>query len=174
MAKGGGKNPPLKAPAPVPQTGQTTSYALGDDGDLQKGVPWPEPRFTDNGDGTVTDNLTGLMWTKDINQIPGTGLSLSDAIGACNELVLANYDDWRMPKVREFFSLVAFTTAFLPAGHPFLNESNADNFWTSTPPLKPQGEAFLWGFGKDVNGMHTIIFDREYSRGQVWCVRGGK
>lgn len=48
--------------APVPRTGQTTSYAPGDDGDLQKGVAWPVPRFTDNEDGTVTDNLTGLIW----------------------------------------------------------------------------------------------------------------
>ena len=42
--------------APVPKTGQTTSYATGDDGQLEKGVAWPYPRFTDNGDGTVTDN----------------------------------------------------------------------------------------------------------------------
>ena len=46
----------------VPATGQTDSVAAGDDGDLQKGVPWPDPRFTDNGDGTVTDHLTGLIW----------------------------------------------------------------------------------------------------------------
>ncbi len=43
--------------APVAQTGQTTSYATGDDGDLEKGVASPSPRFTDNGDGTVTDFL---------------------------------------------------------------------------------------------------------------------
>ena len=49
------------------KTGQTVSYALGDDGDLQKGVMWPVPRFTDNGSGTVTDNLTGLIWLKDAN-----------------------------------------------------------------------------------------------------------
>lgn len=47
----------------VPQTGQTTLHRPGDDGALRKGVPWPEPRFTDNGDGTVTDNLT--RWSKD-------------------------------------------------------------------------------------------------------------
>ncbi|NIO71941.1 MAG: hypothetical protein GTN71_23690, partial [Anaerolineae bacterium] len=39
----------LAAPAPVPKTGQTTLYTTGDDGDLQKGVAWPTPRFTDNG-----------------------------------------------------------------------------------------------------------------------------
>ena len=50
------------APAPVAKTGQTTSFASGDDGDLQEGVASPSPRFTNNGDGTVTDNLTGLIW----------------------------------------------------------------------------------------------------------------
>ena len=54
-------------PAMVPKTGQTTGYATGDDGALQKGVAWPNPRFTDNGDGTVTDNLTGLIWLKNAN-----------------------------------------------------------------------------------------------------------
>ena len=54
-------------PAPVHKTGQTTSYATGDDGDLEKGVAWPNPRFTDNSDGTVTDNLTGLIWLKNAN-----------------------------------------------------------------------------------------------------------
>lgn len=53
--------------APVERTGQTTSYAAGDDGDLQRGAIWPNPRFTDNGNGTVTDNLTGLIWLKDAN-----------------------------------------------------------------------------------------------------------
>ncbi len=55
----------------VPRTGQTISYAAGDDGDLQKEVAWPKPRFTDLGDGTVTDNLTGLIWTKNAQQIQG-------------------------------------------------------------------------------------------------------
>ena len=48
--------------APIPKTGQTTSYETGDDGELEKGVLWPDPRFTDNGNGTATDKLTGLIW----------------------------------------------------------------------------------------------------------------
>ena len=83
--------PVSAAPAPVPRTGQTTSYAAGDDGALQKGVAWPNPRFTknvnaadDNGagggtagngicdgtetcNGTVTDNLTELTWLRNTN-----------------------------------------------------------------------------------------------------------
>jgi len=53
-------------PAAVSETGQTASYYSGDDGEIQAGVAWPSPRFTDHGD-TVTDELTGLIWLKDTN-----------------------------------------------------------------------------------------------------------
>jgi len=66
----------------LPRTGQTKCYdtygteiscaGTGQDGEIQAGVAWPEPRFTDNGDGTMTDTLTGLMWTKDANLPGGT------------------------------------------------------------------------------------------------------
>jgi len=68
-----------EASAFVPQTGQTQCYdgqtpdecpngPFGQDGDIQAGVPFPNPRFTvNNPDGTVTDNLTGLIWLQDAN-----------------------------------------------------------------------------------------------------------
>ncbi|MBT8368592.1 MAG: DUF1566 domain-containing protein, partial [Deltaproteobacteria bacterium] len=49
-------------PAMVPASGKKASIASGDDGDLKKGLAWPTPRFKDNGDGTIKDNLTGLTW----------------------------------------------------------------------------------------------------------------
>lgn len=48
----------------IPQTGQIVSYAGGDDGEMRQGVASPNSRFIDNGDGTVIDTLTGLMWIK--------------------------------------------------------------------------------------------------------------
>jgi hypothetical protein len=51
----------------LPKTVQTESYVTGDDGDLEKGVAWLSPRFTDNGNDTVKDNLTGLIWLQDAN-----------------------------------------------------------------------------------------------------------
>jgi hypothetical protein len=41
------------------------SFATGDKGDLEAGMPFPTPRFTDYRHGTVTDNLSGLIWLKD-------------------------------------------------------------------------------------------------------------
>ena len=58
----------------LPKTGQTICYdtagtvitcaGTGQDGDKQAGVAWPSPRFIDNYDGTVADNMTGLVWLK--------------------------------------------------------------------------------------------------------------
>ena len=67
-----GKGQKVKT-VPLARTGQITSYAPGDDGDLQMGVANPTPRFTDNRDGTVTDRLTGLTWTQDGTQFKEIG-----------------------------------------------------------------------------------------------------
>ena len=115
--------------APVPKTGQTTSYGTRDDGALQKGVAWPTPRFTDNGNGTVTDNLTGLIWTKNANAFGQRtwAEALSDANGlASGSAGLTDGSkagDWRLPNVRELQSLVDYgrSNPALPAGHPFTN-----------------------------------------------------
>ncbi len=61
-----------RLPGAVPKTGQTQCWGMGkftipcedtgQDAETQHGVAWPDPRFTDNGDWTVTDNLTLLIW----------------------------------------------------------------------------------------------------------------
>ncbi len=79
------------------QTGQVTSYAQGDDGDLQMGVPSPTPRFSDNGDGTVTDRLTKLTWTKDAGQYQPNDTYWYTALNACNSYSVGTLDDWRLP-----------------------------------------------------------------------------
>ncbi len=61
--------------------------------------------YTDNGDGTVTDNNTGLMW----QQIPYEGkVSFSGAAEYCEDLELGGYTDWRVPSAKELFSLTNF------------------------------------------------------------------
>ena len=73
------------APSAIAKTGQTTSYATGDDGDLQMGVSWSAPRFIDNGDGSVTDKLTGLIWLKNAS-CPNEIKKWSDALTFANSL----------------------------------------------------------------------------------------
>ena len=120
--------------APVEKSGQTipsetkdgADLQTGDDGDLQIGISPPEPRFIDNEDGTVTDKLTGLMWTKDAQEIPGL-MDWWDAIEACNDLEFAGWDDWRMPNVKEMLSLIdyGYYDPALTPDHPFLNPAVA-------------------------------------------------
>ncbi len=109
----------------LPKTGQTGCWDIlhntidcagtGQDGEIQVGVAWPDPRFTDNGDQTITDNLTGLMWTKDANAPgpeacePGTAKTWQEALDyvAClNSNNYLNHSDWRLPNINELESLV--------------------------------------------------------------------
>ena len=69
--------------------------------------------YTDNGDSTITDNATGLMW----QQTPGNrGLSWQEAVDYCESLELAGFDDWRIPTLKELFSISDFSK-----GWPYLN-----------------------------------------------------
>jgi hypothetical protein len=86
----------------LPRTGQAESYAAGDDGDLHTGKTWPDPRFSDNGDGTITDNLTGLMWERVQS---GEVYTWINAINYCDKLNLGGHTDWRMPNINELETL---------------------------------------------------------------------
>ncbi len=112
-----------------PKTGQTTSYRNEDDGDLKKGYPKNPPRFKDNGDGTISDNATGLMWVKDP---PLVTKFWNVAVDYCDGLNYAGHSDWRLPNVNELAALIdrgrdtpAINTTFFP------NTANND-YWTST------------------------------------------
>ena len=152
--------------SPVPKTGQTTSYQTGDDGDLQKGVAWPVPRFADNGDGTVTDNMTELMWTKDANIYGMTNWSA--ALSNCNECAVDDYTDWRLPNARELFSLMdlGHTSPALPSGHPFTGVQ-LNFYWTGTS----YNATYAWAsyvIGGDMGYRWVSKTDVYY----VWPVRG--
>ncbi len=158
----------------VPKTGQKTSYSSGDDGDLQKGVAWPNPRFTDNADGTVTDNLTGLIWLKDANRF-GTK-TWTDALSSCNQLADDTADltdgsspgDWRLPNLRELLSLIDYGRfgPALPSDHPFTGVQSS-YYWLSTTFDSYTNNAWLVGlnFG-DVSSLAKT------STRYVWAVRG--
>jgi len=166
--------------AGVPQTGQTATEPLnpapaGSDGALQRGVAWPSPRFTDNGDGTVTDNLTGLIWLKNANcfDLRNWATALTDAnglaSGSCGLTDGSSAGDWRLPNVRELQSLIDYGRfgPALPAGHPFTGVQ-ANNYWSSSTGA--QFTIFAWS----VDLFDGIAFAGDkVGAGYVWPVRGG-
>ena len=158
-------------PAPTARTGQTTSYGVGDDGDLQQGVEWPVPRFTDNLDGTVTDHLTGLVWLKDATRFSPRGWV--PALNACNNLADDATDltdgsvagDWRLPNNKELRRLIDFgnSTPALPDGHPFILPLTG-SFWTGTTATNNTGRAWRVDDGAMLN-------DPKGTSNLVWPVR---
>lgn len=148
-------------PVALPATGQTTSYAAGDDGDAPRGAPWPDPRFTDNGDGTITDHLSGLVWI-DRTDLCGvmqmTWQAALDCVSALNaspesfagQGYTAAYSDWRLPNANEMASLVVNGRA--PAVVEWLNAAgfslHTTTYWTSTPhPPSDGASAYRFALG---------------------------
>jgi|GEM_PF-1837859 len=165
-------------PARVGRTGQGTSYAAGDDGDLQKGVSWPEPRFTDYGDGTVTDNLTGLMWLKDAGCIGHHPWQEGiDEIAEFNsnpdsyncEDYKASYSDWYLPNRKELRSLLNYgisDSGFVD----WLNSQGFSNvpigYLSSTTSAKNTGDYWTVWFSTGL-----IASDSKTTGRYVWPVR---
>jgi hypothetical protein len=97
--------------------------------------------FVDNGDGTITDRATGLMWAKADS---GKTLNWEQALAYAEEFELAGHDDWRLPNAKELQSLVDYTRApdapdparRGPALDPIFSVTETESwFWTGTTHL---------------------------------------
>ena len=189
---------PPDGPAPVEKTGQTfcsnsegapvECEFTGQDGEHQKGVEWPNPRFTNNGDGTVTDNLTGLIWLRDANcSIFNAPRSWSDALniivpqledGYCGLSDGSSAGDWRIPNKRELFSLVhdgyygpalsnTSGTGHHSDGDPYYNVLD---FWYLTSTTHAAATETAWSVHMRYG---TVEGYSKSDAGFVWPVRGG-
>jgi len=111
---------------PVIKTGQTTSYYANDDGNLQRGLA---RSYTDNGDGTVTDNATTLMWQKEDDN---NTYNWAAAKNYCANLELpVGTTDWRLPSIEELLSITDLGGEN-PAINPMFTNTNSSNYWSST------------------------------------------
>ncbi|MBF0536703.1 MAG: DUF1566 domain-containing protein [Nitrospirae bacterium] len=165
----------------LPQTGQTTSYDSNnpqwDDGALRDGVAWPNPRFTVNSDSTVTDNLTGLVWTKDastptVGSCTGGQMTWQAALSYVVCLNTASYlghSDWRLPNVNELESLVN-------DGHSSTTWLNGRGFtgvrttyWSST--TYANSTSYAWYVYMSTGGVYSY---GKSSTNYVWALRAGQ
>ena len=119
--------------------------------------------YTDNGDGTVTDNCTGLTW----QQATAAGTySWAQALRYCEDLELGGETDWRLPNVRELQSIVDYGR-YNPAIDPVFS---AESSWCWSSSSHVGHVDFAWfvrfhdGFVNDI-GKHAGAFVR--------AVRGG-
>lgn len=187
----------------LPQTGQTTCYdsnaaiincdGTRQDGDSQAGALIPSPRFTDNTidiptNKTVTDNLTGLVWSRDANvimerdpsfDVDGTAqdgrVTWQHALDYIKKLNTENYlghNDWRMPNRTELMSLINISQ---PTPSTWLNTQmfinvQLDSYWSSSPYADHRNWIAAWYV--DMNNGHSY-FDIVSKNNYVWPVREG-
>ncbi|MFN2425874.1 MAG: DUF1566 domain-containing protein [Candidatus Binatia bacterium] len=179
----------------VHETGQTICYDAagsviactdtGQDGELQKGIA---DSFTDNGDGTITDNRTGLMWEKlsdngDIHDKDDTYTwdnAFASKVATLNSGTFAGYADWRVPNTKELQSLVSFG-AVGPSTHSAFHSdcvaactvttcscTQSNNYWSSSTYQNDPPGAWYVSFNVGL----TSFAHKSTSRG-VRAVRAG-
>ncbi|MBF0213503.1 MAG: DUF1566 domain-containing protein [Magnetococcales bacterium] len=170
------------SPAPVIKTGQTTRYgSSGDDGELERGVAWPTPRFLDNQDGTVTDQLTKLVWMKNASCWDAKNweeafamiesMNRMDGV-SCFPYVSGRHTDWRLPNREELGSLIDFghSNPALPTDQKFTGlPAYQPLFWSSTTPASSEDYAWIL----DLSSGKTGTVAKSHSH-HVWPVRGGE
>jgi hypothetical protein len=146
---------------PVPDTGQEQSYADGDDGFYSI-----NPRsYTDNGDGTVVDNVTKLVWQQQDDEQARNWEGANDY---CEALTLSGFTDWRLPTVQELTSLVNFGASKPSIDQTAFPGTQPTWYWSSTTNASISANAW------DVNFYSGAInyYDDKSVFNYVLCVRG--
>ena len=174
----------------LPATGQTTSYtnisqtcADGGTGYCDDGYYQREAalRYTDNGDGTITDDNTKLMWKKCSEGLSGdmcdTGSATSmvwdstggspDALSTCYNLDYAGYTDWRLPNLKELVSIVNYGNVGPAIDITAFPNTVSDSYWSSTTYADFTDSAWIVYFygGNPTYDFKTFAY-------YVRCVRG--
>ena len=138
---------------------------------------WGAP-YTDNGNGTVTDSATGLVWQK-CSAGQGTTLgdcgtgsiswyTLSDALMFCEGLILGGRSDWRLPNINELMSIIDYTK-----DNPSIDSSIFPNtiatmtWWSSTTQAHNTSRMWIIQFN-----IGNLTFSSKEGQNKVRCVTG--
>jgi hypothetical protein len=148
----------------MPDTGQTQSYTntFGEDHDYSINPP----SYTDNGNGTITDNVTSLIWQK---QDDGVAKTWADAITYCDNLTLGGQTDWRLPSRLELVSIVDYGTySSSYINTTYFPGTIAPTYWSSIENANYALNAWAVWYG--TTSQEILKTDALYAR----CVRGGQ
>ncbi|MEY3321925.1 MAG: hypothetical protein RLZZ417_1508 [Bacteroidota bacterium] len=139
----------LKTMKRLPDTGQTASYTNtpGEDSDYNINPPY----FINNGNGTITDTVTGLMW----QQVDGGEVTFDKAVIYANDLVLGGYSDWRMPSVLELNSLLNHDKNNPALNTTFFTATAAQYWWSGQKQVNDANKAWCANAGGGI-GNHPI------------------
>jgi hypothetical protein len=148
----------------IPDTGQTISYTAisGEDADYTINPP----SYTNHGNGTMTDNVTGLMWQREDD---GATRTWSDAVVYCESLGLAGYADWRLPSLREMVGIVdygRFSPAINSAAFP---NTGLSEYWSYTTDAS--NGSYAWCVDFNLNGVVGINLKSDNRSVRCRCVR---
>ncbi len=119
--------------------------------------------FTDNRNGTVTDNKTGLVWQQGE---PGY-MTWGSALSYCEGLSLGGNSDWRLPNIKELESLTDDTRYYPAIDTTFFPGASVSNYWSSTTYARYPYYAWYVYFNDGY-----VSYYNKYSYDCVRCVRG--
>jgi hypothetical protein len=115
----------IKSMAKLPDTGQTGDFTttFGEDADYTINAP----SYTNNGNGTITDNVTGLMW----QQTDGGEMTVESAATYVTALRLGGYANWRLPTAHEGFSILNHQNNNPAVNTTYFSITTAEYWWSS-------------------------------------------
>jgi hypothetical protein len=160
---------------PLPDTGQSKCYDMtgkekdcpaagqpfsGQDAQYQS-IPF---FYQDNGNQTITDQNSGLVWMKEDD---GTPRTWQGALDYCKGLAFAGHTDWRLPTRFELDSIVDYGR-FYPAINPVFN-CRSSFYWSALPYV--DDPVYAWGIYFNDGGDHWLDKSNKY---YVRCVRDGQ
>lgn len=156
----------------LPDTGQTKCY---------QGVsPWAEIpctetgqdgayninplSYTDNQNGTVTDNNTGLIWQE---QDDGTQRTWDEAVSYCSSFGT----DWRLPSGRELLSIVDYSRYSPAINTTYFPNTQPNWYWSSTESAQ-YPEAAAWWLNFDRGNLYIYYPNKQWNKAYARCVKG--
>jgi hypothetical protein len=148
----------------LPDTGQTGDYTttFGEDSDYTINPP----SYTDNGNGTITDNVTGLTWQKEDDNIER---AWDNANTYCDDLTLGGYSDWRLPSDMELMSIVNYGIYNPAINTTYFPDTNSSFYWLSDTIASDSSTHALH---MDFTHGFIINYVSKSNRYHVRCVRG--